>query len=177
MNYFNLSAIIAIILLVCSSCNKDSKKCHSCKSSIPPHCDSTGLVKYAACCESTGPVQIYKTYCDYYDKVSVKLSTDKKSIVAFPGPTDAQYPIKLANGYLEKIMVGNAFLSITIDEYRKLKYPPGGDTLFKMIIDDDPFCEFYECCKLCLDNVDSINKIITENKLCNCDTVGWWIFN
>lgn len=131
------------------------------------------------CCSSTGPIQIYKTKVDYSDKVSIKLSEDKSQVLAYPGVGDVtnQYPIELANGYLLKRMVGNAFLSITIDDYQKLTQTPDSDELLEMVIDDEPFTEFYECCKLCLMDTAEINALILDDRLCDCDSVGWWIFN
>ncbi len=171
---------ILILFFTFSNCERDSKnKCKDCSTVNLNNCDTSGIETSEACCLSTGPTQIYKTRCDYSDNVSVKLSEDKTEIVAYPGITDVenQRPVQLANGYWLKKMVGNAFISITIDEYKNLSSQPSIDDLMNMVIDDDPFCEFYECCKLCLWDEIEINNLILENKLCNCDSVGWWIFN
>ena len=36
------------------------------------------------------------------------------------------------------------FLSLTIAEYNKYEVSPGADSLYKMLIDKDPFVYFYE---------------------------------
>ena len=56
-----------------------------------------------------GPVLVYKTKQDYREHVTVQLSDDGRSVVAYPGPGDvmAQRPVELADGYLLKRMVGN----------------------------------------------------------------------
>jgi len=68
---------------------------------------------------ATEPVVVFKCKKDYRDKVSVQLSPDGKTITAYPGPSDVLYqkPFELADGYLLKRMVGDVFLSLTIDAY------------------------------------------------------------
>ena len=48
--------------------------------------------------------------------------------------------------------------------------------MLNMVIDYEPYSEFYECCKVCLRDTAGMNQAIRENKLCNCDGEGWWIF-
>jgi hypothetical protein len=176
--YLFLSVLVVISTIY--TCDKDkNSEYNKCAASNLHNCDTSGLVNNEDCCWTTGPIQVYKTRYDYSNKVSVQLSEDKTKIVAYPGITDVEYqrPIQLVNGYLLKKMVGNAFLSITIDEYKNLPAQPSDEELMKLIINENPFCEFYECCKLCLNSVIDINKLILKNKLCNCDSIGWWIFN
>jgi len=131
--------------------------------------------KKAPCpCENSNdsdPVVIYKTRNDYSNNVSVLLSDDKKSIIAYPAPTDVAYqkPVKLINGYYLKRMVGNAFLSITIDDYMNSNFNYSPDDLIKYVIDADPFLEIYNCSK-CLSTTDvtTLNDWIRNNKLGKC---------
>ncbi len=167
MKLFFLTLIIAIIL---SGCDNNSEGC-----------DSTGIMKSESCCSSYGPVQIYKTEKDYSKNVFIQLSEDKKVVTAYPGASDIrmQAPEELAEGYLLKKMVGNAVLSMTIDEYEEKGDSLSISDLLELVIDENPFTEFYECCRLCIDTFDKdkLNTLIIENKLCNCENEGWWIFN
>lgn len=69
-------------------------------------------------------------------------------------------------------------ISMTIDEYEGNGDSLSISDLLSLIIDQDPFTEFYECCRLCISpfDKDELNTLIIENKLCNCDNEGWWIF-
>ena len=146
-NYFN-NFILVTYLFVLVSCHKTNK------------------------CDTTGPVIIYKTRNDYSNNISVQLSDDKNRVTAFPGAGDAvhQRPDKLVNGYYRKKMAGNAFLSITFDEYisNPDKYP--STALINYVIDTDPFIEEYECCE-CLKQFDtvSINSWIKAGNLNLCE--------
>jgi hypothetical protein len=70
-------------------------------------------------CDASGPVVVYKTKQDYSNNLTIQLSKDGKKVTAYPGKQDAirQRPIELVNGYLLKRMVGDAVVSLTIDEY------------------------------------------------------------
>lgn len=129
------------------------------------------IIDGGSCCSTTGPVVIYKTKKDYFDKISIRLSDDKSKVLSFPGVSNTanHYPLELANGYLQKRMTGNAFLSITIKEYGLLKSEPTTEKLLQMVIDNDPFTEYYECCDLCIYDTAGINKLIKENNLSNCE--------
>ncbi len=110
-----------------------------------------GLIFFS--CEKGGDYEwlyIYKTKSDYSNKVSVELSPDKSKIVAAPGPHDvdttSNWPQELANGYLLNGILGGsntAFLSIDKKDYYEWPLYPGSDSLFKLIIDKDPFTELY----------------------------------
>jgi len=100
------------------------------------------------------PTIIYKTSSDYYDKVAVTLSEDKKDIVNYPGIKDVYYkgelayPTKLNDDFLldnRGIDPTSAFLNITYEAYSKLEQTPSKEELFNMILDKDPFTEMYTC--------------------------------
>lgn len=135
---------------------------HSCKNENIPDCKNN--------CLSTGPVIIYKTKKDYTQNVSVKLSDDKSRITAYPAESDVlgQKPVKLENGYYLKKMLGNAYLSINIDDYAKGNYDKNKD-LKDFIIDVNPFTEYYECCKCVIRNIDSLNIFIKNGYLDFCE--------
>lgn len=98
------------------------------------------------------PIVVYKTTKDYSKNVAVTLSEDKKMIVAYPAPTDvsaSSYPTALNKGYWldnRGISPNTAFLSITYEEYAKLKKsPPNAMELYAMIIDKNPIKRMYIC--------------------------------
>lgn len=90
-------------------------------------------------------IYVYKMKNDYSDKVPVELSEDKSKITAYPGPNEVDKPIALAEGcYLMGSFGSNSgYLSLTISEYNQYEVPPGPDSLYKMLIDKDPFIRFY----------------------------------
>jgi hypothetical protein len=132
-------------------------------------CKNTSEVSLPHC--PGGPVVICKTKKDYSDKVSVVLSSDKKEIVAYPGPTDVvhQKPVQLANGYFLQRMPGNAFLSLSIEEYMNVEHSYTPEQLLSYVIDKNPYKEKYECCHV-LNNMDTtaVNKFIREGRLKQC---------
>ena len=101
--------------------------------------------------EALPPIIVYKTTKDYSKNVAVTLSEDKKRIVAYPAPTDVSersYPTALQKGYWldnRGISPNTAFLSITYEEYAKLKKTPSLDELYKMIVATDPIKKMYLC--------------------------------
>jgi len=121
-------------------------------------------------CDASGPVVVYKTKFDYSNNVTVQLSKDKKRVTAYPGPGEAsrQKPIKLANGYLFKRMVGDAVTSLQIDEYSKTGKIYTAVELFNLIIDINPYTEKYECCECTKRDTILINQIIRNNEISNC---------
>lgn len=121
-------------------------------------------------CNASGPVIIYKTKNDYLNNVTVLLSKDKKSIVARPGQRDIlrQRPLELANGYLLKRMVGDAYLSLTIEEYAELGFDNDSPDLINLVIDTDPYLEKYECCECTGIDTTLINNLILEGRLDEC---------
>ena len=117
---------------------------------------------------------VYKTEADYSENVSVVLSNDKSRITSFYGPGEESiyFPIALANGYYlhKSIDANSAFLSISEEEYLDLGHIPSTDSLYSLIIDDDPFLEFYKYdgSGLYTDNgIDTIhiNQLIINNNL------------
>lgn len=168
MRFITILTLFFFLLSLLSACDKSSKT----------DCDDSGITKNSGCCSSTGPVQIYKTTKDYSNNVFVQVSNDRKTVTAFSDhrDIDALRPVELANGYLLKRMVGSAVLGITFDEYGNLENGLSTVEMLNMVIDYEPYSEFYECCKVCLRDTAEMNQAIRENKLCNCDGEGWWIF-
>ena len=112
------------------------------------------LISLSFSCE-TGSVDyewifIYKTKTDYSDKVCVQLTADKSKISSYPGPGEGAplyWPVELAEGYLLNGTrgVNSGFLSITNEEYNQnYSTSPGADSLYKLLLEKDPFIEFYE---------------------------------
>lgn len=99
------------------------------------------------------PTIIYKVADEYLNLVPVVLNEDKTKIVAYPAPEnmydpngELRLPIPLEKGFfLDQIGVGlnTAYTSLTITEYSKMPSPPSLDSLFMLIVDDDPFKKMY----------------------------------
>lgn len=82
---------------------------------------------------------IYKTNGNFADKVPVTLSNDRKSIIAYPAPSDVrnQQPVALAEGfYLDRrgISPNSAFTRYTYAEYAAMAKAPGARQLKEAII-------------------------------------------
>jgi hypothetical protein len=124
-------------------------------------------------CDATGPIVVYKTKKDYQNNITVQLSKNNKEITAYPGHSDAirQAPILLANGYLLKQMVGDAYLSITIKEYSDTTINWESKNLIDYVIDIDPYLEKYECCECTGKDTALINLLIKENRLAECKVI------
>lgn len=126
------------------------------------------------------PPQIYKLKGDYINKVCVGLTEDKSRIRAYPDMKDNcgdpdNYPLKVDSGYyLDDCCnygVTSAYLSLSKEDYKE--YIPR-DSMYKMIIDKDPYEEYYvdenriliksgtECCVL---DTALLNEIIKNKKL------------
>jgi len=119
------------------------------------------------------PVVVYKTKKDYRNHVSVQLSADGNTITAYPGPSDvlAQKPIELAEGYLLKRMIGDAYLSLSIDEYASTSHSYSVEDLLALVIDKDPYLEKYDCSACTAMDTASINILIREKKLPDCKSL------
>ncbi len=95
-------------------------------------------------------IYVYKTKTDYSDNVCVQLTSDKSKISSYPGPGEGgpwYWPVELAEGYLLNGTRGanSGFLSITNEEYNQnYNTSPGADSLYKLLLDKDPFVEFYQ---------------------------------
>lgn len=125
----------------------------------------------------TGPsVLIYKTSADYQQHVPVILSPDKKSLVSYPAPGDVffkgdlAYPLQLVDGYLlDRRGIGKdcAFLKWTYYEYSRLAATPTQEEIMKMILDDDPLTELYNCGKQSkYQQIETeLNQLISEGKI------------
>lgn len=122
------------------------------------------------------PTFVYKTKKDYYYNVPVMLSDDKKSITAFPAPSDLMmdgkflYPEKMHKGYLldrKGIGMNVAFLTYTYEEYAALKEVPAAGELYKKIADADPLDVLYNLgSRYQFENLtDTVNKIIDAGDL------------
>lgn len=124
-------------------------------------------------CDASGPIIVYKTKQDYTNNITVQLSKDKKEITAYPGSSDAEHqrPIPLENGYLLKRMVGDAYLSITFDEYSDTTKDWFSVNLIDFVIDTDPYLEKYECCKCTGFDTALINNLIREKRLGDCNEI------
>jgi hypothetical protein len=122
---------------------------------------------------AAGPVVVYKTKKDYRNHVSVQLSADGKTITAFPAPSDvlAQKPIELIDGYLLKRMIGDAYLSLSIDEYASTSHSYSVEDLLALVIDQDPYLEKYDCSGCTSPDTASINKLIRMGKLKKCKSL------
>jgi hypothetical protein len=99
------------------------------------------------------PTVIYKVSDDYVHLVPVVLNEEKTKVVAYPAPKDMynpkgelRFPTPLDKGfYLDQIGVGlnSAYTSLTIEEYAKMDTPPNLDSLYRLVIEKDPFKRMY----------------------------------
>ena len=93
-------------------------------------------------------IQIYKfdTARDYSNNVPVELSLDKNRITSNPSELNTRWPVKLASGYYlnGSMGVNSGYLSLTVEEYNSYDIIPGVDSLFKLLIDKDPYLEYYQ---------------------------------
>jgi hypothetical protein len=119
------------------------------------------------------PVVIYKTRNDYRNLVSVQLSADGKTVTAFPAPSDVrgQRPVPLADGYLLKRMVGDAFLSLSIEDYADHSPRFSAEELLRLIFDRDPYLEKYDCSNCTPGDTASINNMIRSGRLKECTSL------
>lgn len=94
---------------------------------------------------------IYKTRQDYSRNIYIRLNSDKTKTIVFPsldGLDTIKLPVKLSKGYFLGTQrngengVKSVVTSLTIDTYKTYITP---DSLTKLVIDYDPFLEYYEC--------------------------------
>lgn len=99
-------------------------------------------------------VYIYKTRGDYSLLIPIDLSADKKSIVSYPDIRDVftngklAIPTKLDDGFLldnRGISINVAFLKLTYQQYAALPSTPSPNSLFNLILDNDPLTVLYDC--------------------------------
>lgn len=115
-------------------------------------------------------VHVYKTKGDYSLYVPIELSSDKSRITSAPGRCGP--PQNLVNGYFlgNTMGVNTAYLSLTIEEYNSYEPLLGVDSLYKYIMEDDPFLEYYRGDIGSVSNdhgIDTtfINTLILEDRL------------
>jgi hypothetical protein len=93
-------------------------------------------------------IQIYKfdTASDYSNNVPVELSLDKNKITSNPSELNTRWPIRLVSGYYlnGSMGVNSGYLSLTIEEYNSYDIIPGVDSLFKLLVEKDPYLEYYQ---------------------------------
>ena len=98
------------------------------------------------CCVNGDFVQVYKMKDDYTHNAYVLYDKDKDRIFGYLDDIDTTlFPMPLYGGYyLHHEMSPNvAFLSISPKEYNENAMHYSLDTLKQMIIDDDPFIEYF----------------------------------
>jgi hypothetical protein len=125
-------------------------------------------------------IKIYRTRADYSRNMFVTLNTDKTAVSAFPGLDDIELtrlPQKLAKGYYLGTSrngengIRSVVTSLTIDTYTSYV---SADSLFKLVIDNDPFVEYYYTQKVSIIEfftndlgIDTVrlNEVINNNEL------------
>ncbi len=92
-------------------------------------------------------IHLYKTNNNYSDKVVVELSKDKARILnVFSPKPQGNWPMSLAENYWLNGTWGaneTAYLSLTNNEYNENPLVFTKDSLLKLIIDTEPFLEYY----------------------------------
>jgi len=92
-------------------------------------------------------IQIYKfkSSKDYSNYVPVGLSDDKNRITSAPGNI-YRWPVKLIDDYYlnGSMGVNSGYLSLTIEEHNAYEIKPGVDSLYKLLIEKDPYLEYYQ---------------------------------
>lgn len=98
------------------------------------------------CCVNGDFVQVYKTKGDYTHNAYVLFDKDKNCILGYFDDIDTTlFPMPLYGGYYlhHEMSPIAAFLSISPEEYNENAMHYSLDTLKQMIIDDDPFIEYF----------------------------------
>jgi len=143
---------------------------------IVSSCKSTSDIDYSKVDYKGAPTVIYQMKADYSNLVPVGLNTEKTKIISYPAPKDLfnmkgelRFPLPLEKGfYLDEIGVGvnSAFISITIEEYAHMLQTLPSDSLFKLIVDKDPFKKMYNLGnrKQYIDNNDLVKEIVKSGK-------------
>ncbi len=127
-------------------------------------------------------IQVYKfkVGSDYSNNVPVELSTDNKKITSSPGGALKKWPIKLANGYYlnGSMGVNSGYLSLTIDEfnesYEKYGFGTSLDMEYKLLVEKDPYLEFFISENQIFFNGNGVYGIDTAiiNNLIRTDNIG-----
>ncbi|WP_201978392.1 hypothetical protein [Hymenobacter rubidus] len=136
-----------LILLAVAGCT-GSRMTHTPEAARTATAPAGGTAPVAA----TAPTLLYKTKADYHELVPVTLSDDRRSIVAYPAPSDVSghlpQPTALAQGYwLDNRGIGPnvAFLKLTYADYAQLTTAPSLADMETMIIDRDPLTALCDC--------------------------------
>jgi hypothetical protein len=160
--------ILPVIALVFTSCSKKVTQG-----------TGTSTIKSKQETMALAPCIIYKTNADYSANVPIILSKDKTTVVSYPDKKDLYYqgkpayPTALDNGFLldnRGIGPDVAFLSLTYDAYQLLEKTPSAEELMKLILDNDPLKEMYQCGNRSqyADPVTELNAIIASGKISDC---------
>lgn len=139
------------------------------------------IICFTNSCEEAGVkggrIIVYKTNQDYSRNIYVRVNPERTKITVLPGAIDTiRLPQKLVQGYYLGTArngengVESVVTSLTIDTY---KPDITADSLIKLIIDFDPFIEYYECRDSKIDlfhndnGIDTvkINEVIINNEL------------
>ncbi len=98
--------------------------------------------------EKDTTIQIYKfeSGMDYSNYVPVELTIDKTKITSNPSEVNSRWPVKLVSGYYlnGSMGVNSGYLSLTVEEYNSYDILPGVDSLFKLLVEKDPYLEYYQ---------------------------------
>ncbi|MCK4662924.1 MAG: hypothetical protein KAT68_08670 [Bacteroidales bacterium] len=128
---------------------------------------------------------IYKTKGNYNDLIFIRLSKDKKMVVQYPGPSDVYYinknedtilrtPTILHKDYLldnKGINTNAVFIDISYAEFSKRESSLSQEEMMNMIVDDDPFTEYWYGktgnlrSKDFEVSIEEINEIIDNNEI------------
>jgi hypothetical protein len=68
-------------------------------------------------------------------------------------------------------MVGDTYLSITIDAYVNSDRNYTDKDFLELVIDNNPYIEKYECCECTGKDTSRINTLIRENRLGDCENL------
>jgi hypothetical protein len=126
---------------------------------------------------------VYKLRSNYIQNVCIGLNVDKTSILCYPSNVDPcgnqlYTPYAMNNGYMFDVCttygLNSAFLKLTKTEYQNVWNQLTLDSLYKLILDKDPFIEYYVDENRILDIAEptgfmydtiKLNDIITNNEL------------
>jgi hypothetical protein len=122
------------------------------------------------------PVLVYKTRKDYSSFVPVILNKERTKIVGYSHPSDLiigdslLVPSPLVQGYfLDKKGINEnvAFLTLTYQEYVKLKTLPSLAQMYDLILDKEPLLEICNCGNKSAftDQIDQLNSLIQAGQL------------
>jgi hypothetical protein len=144
-------AAILTIIVVISACRKTASRT-----------DSTTMVPE--------PVIIVKVDKEYAERLTVQTSDNGREITAFPAQSEAsgQKPLNLSGGYYLRRMTGDTYLSISIDDYAEAKRTFSPGDLERLILDEDPVIELYDCSACVSTDTVALNRFIKEGGLSTC---------